>query len=175
MTKTAIYRAKNFAIRLGTFRSPSGKESRKLIYVDQPEVVIAIPLLPDGRIVLIEQWRPLTGQVTLECPGGKVERGESVTDAIVRELSEEIGYRPAGLRFLGDFYSSVGTSTERIYCFVATDLATTARSPQDEIEISLRYFSPEDLRAKLRKSMFSDGKTQLALTSYFSFFCDSSH
>ena len=77
MNAHIIYKAKNFSVREGTFVRPDTGEQKELVYVDQPAVAVAIPLLDDGRIVFAEQWRPLVGAVLLECPGGKLENGET--------------------------------------------------------------------------------------------------
>jgi ADP-ribose pyrophosphatase len=163
-----IYKARNFTVRSATFVRPGAAEERELIYIDQPPVAIAIPLLADGKIVMAEQWRPLVGDVLLECPGGKVEKNESPEEALRRELSEEIGLAPGKIRKLGDFFSSVGASTEHIFFFVASELIQVKRRPEDKQKIKLVYLTEDEARGRLRRAMFPDGKTRLALLTYFS-------
>lgn len=168
MNEHMIYKAKNFSVRSAVFYRPETSEEREITYVDQPAVAIAIPLLSDGRIVFAEQWRPLVGGLLLECPGGKVEHNESPEEALRRELSEEIGLAPGKIRKLGNYYSSVGASTERIFFFVASELTRTPRRAKDKQEIKLIYSTQEETRARLRRAEFADGKTWLALCNYFS-------
>jgi ADP-ribose pyrophosphatase len=163
-----VYKARNFTVRSATFARPGAAEERELVYIDQPPVAIAIPLLADGRIVMAEQWRPLVGDVLLECPGGKVEGNESPEDALRRELSEEIGFAPGKIRKLGDFFSSVGASTEHIFYYVASELTQVKRRPKDKEEIRLVYLTEDEARERLHRAMFPDGKTRLALFTYFS-------
>ncbi|MGW2082483.1 NUDIX hydrolase [Streptomyces sp. NPDC001939] len=167
MNREKIHQAKNFALYSGVFSTPESGEIRKISYIDQPGVAIAVPILQDGSIMLVEQWRPLAGQTLLECPGGKVETGETLEMGLRRELSEEVGLCPATLHPLGHFYSSVGASTERIHCFVAADFSPAARSAKDKERIILKKFKETELLDIVRNTILPDGKTQIALTSYF--------
>jgi ADP-ribose pyrophosphatase len=167
MKDRLIYEAKNFSVRSGTFMNQESREERELIYIRQPSVAVAIPKLSDGRIVLVQQWRPLVGSVLVECPGGKVDDGETPEEALHRELSEEIGLAPTNMQKLGDYYSSVGASTEHIYLFVASNLSSVERRVKDVKEIKLVYYTENDIKNILREGKFSDGKTQLAFYAYF--------
>ncbi len=57
----------------------------------RPDTVVIFPVLPDGRILLIEQEQPGKGSFT-DIPGGRVDAGEGILDAAKRELLEESGY-----------------------------------------------------------------------------------
>ena len=55
--------------------------------------VTIVPVLPDGRVVCVEQYRHGAQQVCLELPAGNIDAGEDAVTAAVRELTEETGYR----------------------------------------------------------------------------------
>jgi ADP-ribose pyrophosphatase len=57
----------------------------------RPSGVIAFVLDPQGRIVLVEQYRPPLGRTTLEMPAGNVNEGETPGQAVAREVLEETG------------------------------------------------------------------------------------
>jgi ADP-ribose pyrophosphatase len=166
MNGQVLYTAKNFSVRSGTFIRAETGEAKEVVYVDQPAVAVGIPLLSDGRILFAQQWRPLVGSVLLECPGGKVEPGESPEDALRRELSEEVGLFPRNVRRLGDYFSSVGASNEHIFFFLVSDLLLVERRQEDRKKIDLVYLTLSEARDHLRRSMFLDGKTMLALFTY---------
>ena len=64
----------------------------EFIVVDTPDWVNVIALTPEGEVVLVEQHRHGTGELTLEIPGGMVDPGEDFEEAGSRELLEETGY-----------------------------------------------------------------------------------
>src|SRR5690606_6357665 len=155
------------AVCSAVFRSDATGARQEMEYVKQPPVVIAVPLLRTGQILLVEQWRPLLNRAVLECPGGKLEPGESVEDAIRREMSEEVGLVPARIERLGDFYTSVGSSTERIHCVIASQMRDTDRSAADTRRMSLRCFEPAALRSLVQREILPDGKAHIALGHFF--------
>lgn len=167
MSKTLRYRSKNFAIYSDVFRSDVTGAIEEIEFVDQPQVVIAVPVLSTGELLLVEQWRPLLNQTILECPGGKVEQGEAVDDAIRREMSEEVGLLPARVEYMGRFFSSVGNSTEAIHCVVASGMQETERSAADTKKMILRRFSEEELMERIQQGILPDGKSHIALAYYF--------
>jgi ADP-ribose pyrophosphatase len=54
--------------------------------------VLACMLDAEGRLVLVEQYRPPLGRTTLEMPAGAIEDGETPEQAVIREAIEETGY-----------------------------------------------------------------------------------
>lgn len=58
------------------------------------EVVAAILIQPDGRVLLASRPQGKVYEGYWEFPGGKVEAGEALEHALVRELEEELGIVP---------------------------------------------------------------------------------
>lgn len=100
----------------------AGEDRREVLVMDAPEWVNVIPLLGDGRVVLVRQWRYGIHAPTLEIPGGMVDPGESARTAAARELEEETGYRAGTLRRLGATHPNPAFITNGLTTWLATDL-----------------------------------------------------
>jgi ADP-ribose pyrophosphatase len=104
-----------------------------------PAVAYVLPLLDDGRVVLIRQYRPIVGAVIWEVPAGTIEDGESPEACARRELVEEAGYEAGRLEPLGEALADPGLTDERIFLFVARDLRPVARGldADEHIEVEV--------------------------------------
>lgn len=71
--------------------------------LNSPDFVNVVAITDDDKVVMVEQYRHGTGEVTLEVPGGLVDHGEDAIAAGVRELREETGY-------VGDHVEVLGVS-----------------------------------------------------------------
>src|SRR5262245_44688540 len=102
-------------------RQPSGATAVREVIL-HPGGVCAVPVLADGRIILVRQFRYPLQKYILELPAGKLDSGESPLDTIARELEEEAGVRAARIERLCSFYTSPGISNEILHVFIARDL-----------------------------------------------------
>lgn len=116
-----IFQGRILSLAVEEHRLPDGRLAAFEV-VRHPGGAAVLPVLADGRIVLIRQWRPAVGGAVLELPAGRLEAGEPPADCARRELQEEVGYRPGRLETLGDMLSSVGFCNERIHLFLAREL-----------------------------------------------------
>jgi 8-oxo-dGTP pyrophosphatase MutT (NUDIX family) len=90
----------------------------------RPDVAVVLPVTADGEVVLVRQYKHGAGAVTLEIPGGLIDEGEEPLAAAERELREETGYAAAGpLEALGWIWADASKSSERIFSFLARDVA----------------------------------------------------
>jgi ADP-ribose pyrophosphatase len=103
-----------------------------------PAVTYILPLLDDGRVVLIRQYRPIVGAEIWELPAGTIEAGESPEACARRELVEEAGYEAGRLEPLGEALADPGLTDERIFLFLARDLRPVARGldADEHIEVA---------------------------------------
>ena len=82
-----------FKLRRDTRRSPRTGTEHNFFVLQTPDWVNIIPLTPEGKVVMIHQFRHGTEQVTLEIPGGMVDASDDdPAESVRRELVEETGY-----------------------------------------------------------------------------------
>jgi ADP-ribose pyrophosphatase len=86
----AVFETPWFSVEELTVTTKRGEE---LYYkIHSPPGIVVVPVTPDGNFVLIRQFRPALGRMTLEFPAGGVDRDEDPAVATARELREEAGY-----------------------------------------------------------------------------------
>lgn len=91
-----VHRDRWVTLRQQRLRTGRGALLDPFNLLEMPSWVLAVPVLPDGRLVVVEQWRQAIGRVMVELPAGNLEAGEDPAVAAVRELAEETGYRASG-------------------------------------------------------------------------------
>ena len=152
----------SFSAHLDDVILANGEPGRR-IRIDHPEASAVVPLLPEGRVLMVRQFRYALGMETLEIPAGKVDPGEAPETCAQRELLEETGFRALGLRHLTTYAPAIGYSNERIHIYCAPDVERlTDRTDEREIS-AVEIVSLEDLREMIRKGLILDGKTLIGL------------
>ena len=90
-------------------------------------IIALVPVTDDGKLVLVEQYRPPVGAPVVELPAGLAgdgkHRHETLEDAARRELAEETGYAADTLEYVGGGAASAGICDELISMFVARGLS----------------------------------------------------
>lgn len=97
--------------------------------------VAVLPVLPDGRIVLLRNWRHAVGTWSWEVPKGFIDEGEIPAAAARRELAEETGLAcaPDDLVPLGEAFSEPAVLATSAALFLARDCRTIPdRKPVDD-------------------------------------------
>ena len=130
------YRGARLRVRRERHVLPDGRQV-SLDAVRVPSVAYIVPLLDDGRVVLIRQYRPIVGGQIWELPAGTIEPGERAEVCARRELVEESGYEAGQLDPLGEALADAGLTDERIFFFVARELrpAPRALDADEHIEV----------------------------------------
>ena len=123
----------------------------------------AVPLLDDGTVLLVRQYRYATGGWLLEIPAGKLDGGESPETCAIRETEEETGHRPSRLQPLGWIWTTPGFADERIWLFLATGLEPTAQVLEDDEILSVERMPLREAIEKAARGELHDSKTALAL------------
>lgn len=127
--------------------------------VRHPGAVAILPLLDDGRVCLLRSFRAAVGEELIEIPAGTLEPGEAPQDTAARELAEETGYRAGRMDLLTTFYTSPGIMDERMYLYLATELAPGPQrlEPGESIESFLATW--DEALALVRQGRVRDAKS----------------
>ena len=159
-----IFQGKLLHVRRDVVQLPNGEESTRE-YIRHPGAVAVVPILPDGRIILVKQCRYPLNTVMWEIPAGKLDHGadEDLLSCAKRELSEETGYEAAEWQELGTIATTPGFSDELIHLFVARGLSAHAQHTDEDEFIGVQAFSTDEIRAMFQKGRFFDAKSICAL------------
>lgn len=91
-------------------------------FIQHGGAVAVVPLLDDGRLVLVRQYRYPVAKVLLEWPAGKRDAGESTLACAMRELEEETGYTASEWAYGGEIHNAAAYSSESIWIWFARGL-----------------------------------------------------
>jgi ADP-ribose diphosphatase len=162
VTSKSLYKGRVVHLKLDRVIEPGGVMVSREV-VEHPGSVVVMPRLPNGRILLIRQFRYPARKRLWELVAGTMEAGESVVRAARRELLEETGYRAGSLKRVLSFYSSPGFLTERMHLVEASNLTLSTAAPEDDERIQVGEFSRSQVDKLLRDKKIIDGKTLVGL------------
>src|SRR5712672_1742925 len=163
-----IYKGPVFGVRRDEVVEPGGVCAVREV-ITHPGSVVVLPVFPDGRILLIRQYRYATRQYLWELVAGRIDAGESVRAAAARELIEETGYRAKAFRVFLNMFPTPGFLEERMYILLAEKLTAGQAQPEEDERITAKAFRREDLEEMIRKNLLRDAKTVAGLLYYFRF------
>ena len=162
LQRSVRYQAKTFDVQEVLAQLPDGRE-HAFDLVDHRDSVILIPLMEDGNIAFVQQYRLGPQTQLLELPAGVLDPGESPETGGQRELREETGFAAKQLELLGSFYLAPGYSSEKSTAFLATGLYSSPLAPDAEEFLELKAFSPGEIYDLALQGSFQDAKTLAAL------------
>jgi ADP-ribose pyrophosphatase len=149
-------------LRRDTVTLPDGGTATRE-YIQHPGAVAVLPLLDDGRVVLVRQFRYPVGKVLLELPAGKRDAGEDLLHCAARELSEETGYRATEWAYAGEIHNAAAYATESIWLYVARGLVPGPQRLDDGEFVEVVVHSEAELDAMQAAGHLPDVKTAIGL------------
>ncbi|MET3696195.1 ADP-ribose pyrophosphatase [Bacillus oleivorans] len=159
-----IFKGRVISLHVDEVELPNGKTSKREL-VRHPGAVAVIPILANGNILMVEQFRKPLERAIVEIPAGKLEPDEEPELTAKRELEEETGYQCDNLEHLISFYTSPGFADEIIHLYVATGLSK-AENPltADEDEfVNLLEVSLQEAEEMIVSKQIYDAKTAYAI------------
>lgn len=160
LSEEIIHKNPWWAYKHDKFKLPNGKEG-DYYYLDALGGSIMVPVLDDGRIVLVKQYRYLFDKDGIEFCSGCIKEGQSPEEAAKAELEEETGYR-GDFKFIGEHAPTRGFSKELIRVFLVTNLQKTESHPEETEEIEILLRTPEEIDKMILTNEIWDGETMAA-------------
>ena len=168
LSSTTIYEGPVFGIRRDEVIEPSGVRTTREV-ITHPGSVVVLPVLPDGRILLIQQYRHATRQYLWELVAGRIDAGEAPKAAAARELIEETGYRATKFRIFLDVFPTPGFLEERMFILLAEGLTAGEAEPEEDEKIISRAYNRKQLEEMIRTGKLRDAKSIAGILFYFRF------
>ena len=157
-----VYEGRVLSLDVDQVSEPGGVEGTREV-VRQSGSVAALPILSDGRIVLVRQYRYAVDAQVWELPAGRRDAGETPEAGARRELEEEVGLRAGSLEPLLVFWTTPGFCDEVMHLFRATALEAVPPRPEADERIEQATFTLDEALSMLRRGEIREGKTIVAL------------
>ncbi|MDR0326784.1 MAG: NUDIX hydrolase [Planctomycetaceae bacterium] len=161
-----LYTSRIFKVVRKFITNKNGTQLERQVVI-HPGAVVILPILSDGRIVLIRQGRVAVDEDGLiELPAGTMEPGEEPLVTARRELMEETGYRAAELVPALKFYTSPGFVKEEMRLFIATNLTAGPTALDDDEKIEPLLVGLPQAMDMVLSGVIRDAKTIIGILWY---------
>lgn len=140
-------------------------------FISHHGAAAVLPVLDDGSIVMVTQYRNAIERDTWEIPAGKLDDPkEPGIECAKRELEEETGYIAENLIWLLNLRTTVAFCNEKIEIFLARDLLPASQHLDENEYVDVKAFSLEELKEMIFTGQIEDSKTIAAILAYESRF-----
>lgn len=160
-----IYRGRVFDLKKIRKRAPDGKILEHDIIFHLGAAVI-IPVLDDGRLVLVRQFRTAADARIWEFPAGTLEKGELPLACAKREIVEETGFQAKKWTKLAEFYPAPGFSKEFMYLYLAEELSEKTADKDSDEYLEHHIISFKDVEKMVQRGEIIDAKTLIGFYFY---------
>jgi ADP-ribose pyrophosphatase len=165
ISSITVYDGRLFDVELHHLVMHDGVETAREI-IRHPGAVAMVPVAPDGRLLLVTQYRLAAGRRLLELPAGTLERGEAPFAAVTRELQEEVGMRPRKVEPIGGFFVAPGYTSEYIHLFLCSDLVPERLQGDEDEDIEVETLTLEEAIAAVQSGEICDAKSVIGILKW---------
>lgn len=160
LSSKTVFKGRFLKVEQDQVLAPDGKTYVRE-YILHPGAAMVIPILPNGNVVMIKQYRHAVKKVMLEFPAGKRDHGEETILTARREVQEETGYVARNLKLLTSIHPVIGYSDEVIDLYLGTDLELTQQNLDHGEFVEVIEISPRELMKLVFAGQVTDVKTQI--------------
>jgi ADP-ribose pyrophosphatase len=163
-----IYEGPVFGLRRDEVVEPSGLRATREV-ITHPGSVVVLPVLKNGKIVMVRQYRHATRQYLWELVAGRKEPEETPEQGAARELLEETGYRAKRFKVFLDVFPTPGFLEERMWILLAEGLTAGEAEPEEDEKIEVKAYSLKELQQMMKKGELRDAKSIAGVLYYLTF------
>jgi ADP-ribose pyrophosphatase len=168
LKRTTMFQGKVFGVRRDEVIEPGNLRVTRDVITHSGSVVL-LPVLEDGKILMIQQYRYAARQYLWELVAGRVDQGESVNKAAARELKEETGYKARRFSEFLEVFPSPGFLEERMHILLAEGLTAGKAEPEADEKIISRAFKVNELVGMMQNGELRDAKSIAGILYYLTF------
>ena len=167
LKRELMYKGSILDIYKDTMEFANGKQEEWDFVSHRMGAAAILPVLPDGRIVMVRQYRNALERETLEIPAGaRDSKTEDTSVCAARELEEETGYKSNDVEFLLCLRCWVGFCDVFVVVFLATDLEKGKQHLDDAESIDIEIYTLDELCQMIYSGELQDSKTVAAIMAY---------
>lgn len=167
LNRELVYKGSILDIYKDTMDVGNGKIEEWDYVAHRKGAACILPVLPDGRILMVRQYRNALERDTIEVPAGARDSvSEDTMVCAVRELEEETGYKSNKVSKLLELRTTVAFCNEMVDVYLAEDLVPGEQHLDDAEDIRLEVYTLEELLDKIYAGVIQDAKTVAAILAY---------
>ena len=161
VSSKVAYRGPVFHVTTDYVQEPGGIASRRDVVRHQGSVVIMAvdDSGRESRVLLVRQYRHAAQDFLWELPAGRIDKGEDALTGAKRELLEETGYSARRWKRALFFWVSPGFLDETMAVYLASGLKKGVATPEEDENISIRFFPLKQAVKLAMSGGFRDAKT----------------
>jgi ADP-ribose pyrophosphatase len=160
-----LFQGQRFFVEQVVQTTPDGAKHVREV-VRHPGAVVILPLLDDGRLCFVKNYRVAVDQTLIELPAGTLEPGEDPAETARRELTEETGYRAGHIEHLLTFCMSPGILDEQMHLYLAGQLQPGPTALEAGEDIQPLVLTWDEAMEMVRRAEIRDAKTLVGLMYY---------
>ena len=150
-----------------TVQLPSGKEEKWDFVSHRMGAACVLAVRPDGKIIMVRQYRNALDRFTIEVPAGKRDSlDEDTSICAARELEEETGYVSDDAELLTSIYTTVAFCNEKIDIYLATELRSGVQHLDEDEYINVEAYTVDELKQMIFDCKIQDSKTICGILTY---------
>jgi len=161
-SRKEIYRGRIVNLTVDAITTANGIDTIREVF-HHPGGAVVVPVLSNGDVLLVKQFRYPMQESLLELPAGKIDPGEGPEVTASRELAEEVGYTAGVLEKLAEFYTTPGFCDEKLFLYLARDLKPCSKSQDDDEDIEIVRYSLGQLQELIQSGKIVDAKTIIGI------------
>jgi len=157
-----------FRVRYDYMQNPRTEQTFQRLVLEAPDWVNVTPIRPDGKILVVRQFRFGIQQITTEIPAGIIDPGEDSFAAAQRELREETGHTTDDWTYLGAVETNPAYHNNLCHHWLAKNVQPTHPIDLGEGEdIELDFLTRDEIKAEIRAGTLRHSLAHSALARVF--------